>query len=749
MIRVLVVEDDKYLNKLICDYLSLEGFQVSSALDGESAWKILQDSTTEFDAVTVDLLLPRMMGAELFSKINEDTRLSPLKKIGISGVYKDPADQERVCSLHQLSAYLLKPFDLSELAAQLRGESPPSSSEKLQGSGDLAQTPLERLFFQAYCRAFTGSLNLKWQDSDRKIFFLNGHPVSASSSSLSENLGAFLIQEALIDSEQREEISKQMAEKAQYFGEALLELGILLKSELYQALRKHTYQILMNSFSTRQGQYSFESLEELPSHLPHIEFNPFLLMLEAQKRQISAAALEELFQIKAKDFPARGPRFFQLLPSCNPSLELQKHFEIWPPELSLSDWFNKIGIENRESAQRTLYLFETLGVLGWQSEPPESNERPEQVFQFEEQRAQENQEHDRKTSEKIREVYMDALNQNFFELLRVSEEASREEIEEKYRELRFEAHPDRFLGKLRGETSRILQDYLTRLDKAYQCLIDDDRRQEYLARVSRSSEDSAADSKRYLQAQDLFHQAQRELAKEKFTEAKLLFDRAYASWAAGIEYRLFSIYTDFRSKASAKLSEKQAQLNRLKEVCLQNPHLETGFLLLGHAHRHLNQVSAAREAYQKALQISPDLEEALNALSRLAEKERKHFQFKLPKILSKKILKRALVIALLTAAFVPLYRLQKSFQSEDAAVIRPDPAMLREHFQTNRIEIKAQFAQIQVKSGEVRGLPDAVVRHRCQRSLLLLEVYGAERLFVIEENHGLSAFCTRDQFRRY
>jgi DNA-binding response OmpR family regulator len=97
MARILIVEDDKYLNKLITDRFILEGFEVQSVLDGESAWDLLsraQGSEKPFDVLLSDMLLPRLMGAQLFAKAQEVQKTHPLRLIAMSGIYKNPAETD-------------------------------------------------------------------------------------------------------------------------------------------------------------------------------------------------------------------------------------------------------------------------------------------------------------------------------------------------------------------------------------------------------------------------------------------------------------------------------------------------------------------------------------------------------------------------------------------------------------------------------------------------------------------------------
>jgi diguanylate cyclase (GGDEF)-like protein len=65
-IRILVVDDDRLIREMISDAL-VEGFEITTAPDAETAWVALQDRG--FDVVLSDQNMPGMMGTELFMKV--------------------------------------------------------------------------------------------------------------------------------------------------------------------------------------------------------------------------------------------------------------------------------------------------------------------------------------------------------------------------------------------------------------------------------------------------------------------------------------------------------------------------------------------------------------------------------------------------------------------------------------------------------------------------------------------------------
>ena len=112
--RILLVEDDRLLGDGIATGLAQAGFAVDWVQDGVAADLALRTGSP--DAVVLDLGLPRLSGLEVLKR----SRASGAKVPVLILTARD-AVQDRVQGLDAgADDYLVKPFDLAELAARLR-----------------------------------------------------------------------------------------------------------------------------------------------------------------------------------------------------------------------------------------------------------------------------------------------------------------------------------------------------------------------------------------------------------------------------------------------------------------------------------------------------------------------------------------------------------------------------------------------------------------------------------------------------
>ena len=111
--RILVVEDELELLRLIARALREEGYAVDEAADGpEGLFKATQ---WDYNAIVLDLMLPGMDGWQVLSELRNSKRTPVLILTARDAV------PDRVRGLDSgADDYLLKPFDLAELFARLR-----------------------------------------------------------------------------------------------------------------------------------------------------------------------------------------------------------------------------------------------------------------------------------------------------------------------------------------------------------------------------------------------------------------------------------------------------------------------------------------------------------------------------------------------------------------------------------------------------------------------------------------------------
>lgn len=131
--RLLVVEDEKDLNSIIVKNLEAEGYIVDSCYDGEDA--VIYMTTIDYDAVILDVMIPKMSGFEVLKKVREMKIETPVLFL----TARDHVD-DIVFGLNiGADDYVVKPFSFDELMARLRVivRRKPEVRENIYTCGDL------------------------------------------------------------------------------------------------------------------------------------------------------------------------------------------------------------------------------------------------------------------------------------------------------------------------------------------------------------------------------------------------------------------------------------------------------------------------------------------------------------------------------------------------------------------------------------------------------------------------------------
>ncbi len=112
--KILVVEDEPTLNKIIAKRLKIEAYSVDSAFNGKEALQYLE--AAEYDLLIVDIMMPEMDGLTLVKKIREHSKTIPVLFLTALDSTRD-----KVTGLDAGGDdYLVKPFEFEELLARIR-----------------------------------------------------------------------------------------------------------------------------------------------------------------------------------------------------------------------------------------------------------------------------------------------------------------------------------------------------------------------------------------------------------------------------------------------------------------------------------------------------------------------------------------------------------------------------------------------------------------------------------------------------
>jgi two-component system, OmpR family, KDP operon response regulator KdpE len=111
--RILVVDDEPQITRVLRTSLSSHGYEVSIANDGEAALKAMQDVNP--DLIITDLSMPRMTGIELCESIRDRSQV-PIIVLSVRG-----EDKSKIEALDKgADDYVTKPFSINELLARIR-----------------------------------------------------------------------------------------------------------------------------------------------------------------------------------------------------------------------------------------------------------------------------------------------------------------------------------------------------------------------------------------------------------------------------------------------------------------------------------------------------------------------------------------------------------------------------------------------------------------------------------------------------
>ena len=112
--KILVVEDEKDLNRVITKHLKKNNYSVDSCFDGEEALDYI--SYGEYDLIITDIMMPKIDGYGLIKQLRNDKNSTPV----IMLTAKDGLDDKILGLDSGADDYIVKPFEFDELLARIR-----------------------------------------------------------------------------------------------------------------------------------------------------------------------------------------------------------------------------------------------------------------------------------------------------------------------------------------------------------------------------------------------------------------------------------------------------------------------------------------------------------------------------------------------------------------------------------------------------------------------------------------------------
>lgn len=115
--RILVVDDEPYVIRSLTFVLKKEGYDVSSAADGEETMVKIRESKP--DLMFLDVMMPKKNGYQVCQEIKSDPELSDIYIIMLTAKGQE-ADREKGLSLGA-NEFITKPFSPAKVVKRVRG----------------------------------------------------------------------------------------------------------------------------------------------------------------------------------------------------------------------------------------------------------------------------------------------------------------------------------------------------------------------------------------------------------------------------------------------------------------------------------------------------------------------------------------------------------------------------------------------------------------------------------------------------
>lgn len=109
MFKILVVEDDKELNKTVCSFLNMNGYDSIGCMEAESAYYALYENV--FDLIISDIMMPEVDGFEFATNVRDINENIPIL---FMSARDDIMSKQRGFKIG-VDDYMVKPIDLQEL----------------------------------------------------------------------------------------------------------------------------------------------------------------------------------------------------------------------------------------------------------------------------------------------------------------------------------------------------------------------------------------------------------------------------------------------------------------------------------------------------------------------------------------------------------------------------------------------------------------------------------------------------------
>ena len=116
MTRIIVADDDRMFRKVAETTLRRQGYEVTTASDGEEALQLIRSERP--DMIVLDLIMPKLQGFDVLTILKQDALTSVIPVIVLSSLTQEQ-DKQEALNLGAVAYFNKTTFSMSELVKQV------------------------------------------------------------------------------------------------------------------------------------------------------------------------------------------------------------------------------------------------------------------------------------------------------------------------------------------------------------------------------------------------------------------------------------------------------------------------------------------------------------------------------------------------------------------------------------------------------------------------------------------------------
>jgi len=115
--KILFIEDESSLQKTFSDFLRSEGYEIISALDGETGLRLAKEKN--LDLILLDLILPKVHGFEVLKELKTDPKTKEIPIIVLTNL-EGMGDVEKALELGATTYLVKAQYTLEEVVEKIK-----------------------------------------------------------------------------------------------------------------------------------------------------------------------------------------------------------------------------------------------------------------------------------------------------------------------------------------------------------------------------------------------------------------------------------------------------------------------------------------------------------------------------------------------------------------------------------------------------------------------------------------------------